>query len=1051
MYKISSPQINIAGLKSSGIWLFGVAGSALRRPLQLFRSYPNLFLLTATAFCALFTLSFSASAQTKPLINSTLNGTVIDAKTKATLPGAVVHIQGTTHEVITDEKGKFRFVTGQKFPYTLQVKYIGYNPAEVVANSETITVALQEAVNQLQDVVVVGYGTQKKKDVTGALSSVSAQQIQNTPAASFDKVLQGSVPGIQVTQSSGAPGASTTVRIRGGNSINGGNEPLYVIDGFPIYNDNGAVNTGALSGAPLNALSTINTSDIESMEVLKDASATAIYGSRGANGVIIVTTKRGKKGSNTISYDGFYGVQKTTRSIPLLNGSQWAQLSNDAFVNNGQAAPYTAAQVTAFGTGTNWQDAAFRTAPTQNHQLSISGGDEKTQYSISGNYVKQDGILQNTDFGRYSGRVNLDRNVTEHFKVGTSITGSRLTSNIAPESSVRDVLSLPPIVPVTSLFYGATGNPVTTLNLSTNQSITSRFISNFYGEYRFLESFTARVTIGTDVLNTKQNNYFPRNTYTGSLTNGAGAIGSQSATSWLNENTLNYKKTFGIHQIDAIVGYTYQSLASEGVLTRAQNFPNDQLGYTGLGSGSVPFLPVTSQADSKLSSYLGRINYTLDGKYLLTLTGRGDGSSRFGANKKWGFFPSAALAWNASEEDFIKNLKGISNLKFRLSAGATGNQQIGQYLSLAQLDPYSYVFGDNVITGYAPSRIANPNLGWETTYQYNGGIDAGFLNDRISFNFDLYYKKTKDLLLDIPVPETSGFYTSLQNIGQVENKGIELNLNTRNFTGKFNWTTNLVFALNRNKVLDLGNVQQFLPDGGTERNIRNPTIVQVGKPIGQFYGYKTNGVLQAADVGKVAVASGFTKAGDQRYVDINGDGVINSDGDRVVLGSAQPKFTGGVTNTFDFKGFDLTVFFQGVYGNSILNYNRADLETFTGNRQVSTAALDRWTPQNTNTNIPRANASASAVLLSDRFIEDGSYLRLKNVVFGYSLPASLINKIGVKRARVYVSAQNLVTFTKYSGYDPEVSRNEQSNLYSGIDFGNYPNYRSFIAGINLSF
>ncbi|MBE7179109.1 MAG: SusC/RagA family TonB-linked outer membrane protein, partial [Mucilaginibacter polytrichastri] len=624
---------------------------------------------------------------------------------------------------------------------------------------------------------------------TGSLASVSAQQIQNTPAASFDKVLQGSVPGVQVTQASGAPGAATSVRIRGGNSINGGNEPLYVIDGFPIYNDNATVNTGALSGAPLNALSTINTSDIESIEVLKDASATAIYGSRGANGVVIITTKRGKKGSNTVSYDGYYGTQKVTRTLPLLNAGQWAQLANDAFVNNGQAAPYTAAQIASLGQGTDWQNAAFRVAPTQSHQLNLSGGDEKTQYSISGNYLNQGGVLTNTDFERFSGRVNLDRTFNQHFKVGTSFTGSQVTSNIAPESTVRDVLSMPPVTPVDALFYGATGNPVNTLQLSTNEAITSRYLANFYGEYRFLKNLTARVTLGTDVLNTRQNNYFPRNTYTGSLTNGAGAIGTKNATSWLNENTLNYKNTFGRHQIDAIVGYSYQSLASDGVLSRAQNFPNDQLGYTGLGAGSVPFLPVISQDDAKLSSFLGRVNYSLDGKYLLTLTGRADGSSRFGANNKWGFFPSAAFAWNISEEDFLKDNTAISNWKLRLSAGATGNQQIGQYLSLAQLDAYSYVFGDVVTTGYAPSRIANPNLSWETTYQYNAGTDINFLKDRISLNLDLYYKKTTDLLLDIPVPETSGFYTSLQNIGEVENKGVELNMNTRNLTGDFRWTT----------------------------------------------------------------------------------------------------------------------------------------------------------------------------------------------------------------------------------------------------------------------
>lgn len=1004
-------------------------------------------------------LFFFAQTSPEPIINSTLTGKVIDGKTKVALSGATVHIKGTTHEVLTDNNGGFHFVTGQKLPYILIISFVGYQTLEIQADSKSIEIPLEEKHSQLNEVVVVGYGTQRKKDLTGSVASVPGVVLKQTPVTSFDKALQGTIPGVQVTQSSGQPGASATIRIRGGNSINGGNEPLYVIDGFPIYNDNADINPGALSGGKLNALSTINTSDIESIEVLKDASATAIYGSRGANGVVIITTKRGKAGTHLISYDGYYGTQSITKKIPVLNAKQWAEFSNDAFVNAGKPAPYTDAQIQAFGEGTNWQNESFRTAPMQSHQISATGGDDKTQYSISGNYFGQDGILLNTNFSRLSGRVNVDRKLTDNLKAGISFTGSRVKSNISPESTVRDVLSLNPTVPLIDsttgtykVFDGATGSPVATLKNVTNQSNVNRYISNIYVEYNFLKNFVARVTFGTDYIGTKQNNYYPRTTYTGLAVSGDGSIGTQNGNTWLNENTLSYKKSFNKHSLNVLAGYTYQASSTEGVTARSQNFPNDDLTYSGLNSGTVSFLPVPNKSDWKLASYLGRINYSFDSKYLFTLSGRADGSSKFGKNNKWAFFPSAAFAWNVSDEKFLQNVHEISNLKLRASAGITGNQQIGQYQSLAQLNPYSYIFADNLATGFAPSRIANPNLGWESTAQYDLGVDAALFNNRVSLTADFYYKKTNDLLLDMPVPETSGFYTSLQNIGTVENKGLEILLNTENFRGKFQWNTTVTFAINRNKVLDLGGVSYFLPDGGTERNIKNPTIVQVGKPVGQFYGYRTNGILQLKDdISKIPTASGFNKPGDQRFVDINNDGKINSDSDRVVLGTAQPKFIGGFTNVFNYKGFDLLVFIQGSYGNSILNYNKADLETYTGLREVGTDALNRWTPTNPTNDVPRANNSQSALLLSDRFVEDGSYLRLKNIVFGYSLPAAVLNKLHLKKLRVYVSAQNIATLTSYSGFDPEVSRQEQSTLYSGIDYGNYPNAKSFLVGLNLSF
>jgi TonB-dependent starch-binding outer membrane protein SusC len=993
-----------------------------------------------------------------------IEGVIKDDKSGELLIGATVLVKGTNNGAATDVDGKFTLTTSQAFPFSLVVNYVGYNAKEIEVYElpeEPLQLSLKNR-TLLDEVVVVGYGTQKKGDMTGAVSSISNIVIQQTPTSSFERVLQGTAPGVQVTQSSEQPGASMTVRIRGGNSLNGGNEPLYVIDGFPIYNDNSTINPGALSGASVNALATINPGDFESIEVLKDASATAIYGSRGANGVVLITTKRGKANETRLSYDAYYGGQQITKKLDLLNAQEWAQFKNDALANSGKTPLYTEEEIASLGKGTDWQSNSFRYSRTQNHQLTLAGGDDKTQYSISGGYLKQEGILLNTDFERLGSRVNIDRNFINNIKVGASLYGSRSKSNTADGNVVRYILTMAPTVPLKNEAtgeytlqspYGSFGNPVATLKNVTNQSVVTRLLPNFYGEYKFLENFKARITLGADILSTKQSNYYPRNTYTGAQTQGSGAVGSQFTNTWLNENTLSYNKTFnGIHNFDVIVGYSYQASESEGSVSKAQAFPNDALGTKGLSSGTVSFLPVINKADWKLSSWLGRINYSLDGKYLLTLTARADGSSRFGANKRWGFFPSAALGWNASEEEFIQNIQQVSHLKLRVSAGGTGNQQIGQYQSLSQLDPYKYILGNNLVNGYAPSRVPNENLGWETTYQYDAGIDIGLFDNRINLTFDAYYKKTVDLLLDRPLPETSGFYTALQNLGKVENKGIELLVNTENFTGPLKWNTTITYARNQSKILDLGGLSYFYPEGGGERNIQKPTIVRVGEPVGNFYGYQTDGIFQTGDdiENTPRVDQKNTKPGDRKFVDQNGDGIINQDGDRVILGNAQPKFIGSITNTFSYKNFDLSILLQGVYGNKILNYNRVDLETPTGFQQVSRELLERWTTENPSNSVPRA-VEVSALWLSDRYVEDGSFLRVKNVVLGYTLPESLSDKIKASKLRIYVSGQNLFTFTNYSGFDPEVSRNEQNNLYQGIDFGNYPNYKSYIVGLNLSF
>ncbi len=1008
-----------------------------------------------------------------PLINSRLEGIVTDSATHQPITGVVLRIKGVTHSVATGPDGRFVFVTGQKLPYTLVVSFIGYKTKEVYATGSPVVIQLSDKVSQLNDVVIVGYGTQKKSDITGSISIIPKDNLKQV-SSSVDNLLRGAAPGVQVTQSSGAPGASASVRIRGGNSITGGNEPLYVIDGFPVYNDNSTISSSAGSGAAVNALSTINPADIESIEVLKDASATAIYGSRGANGVIIVTTKKGKRGTNDVTYEGYYGTQKLSKEIPLLDGSQWAQLRNDIQTSSGQTPTFTTAQIAAFGQGTNWQDAAFRNAPVQSHELTLSGGDEKSRYNISGNYFDQQGILLNSDFKRYSLRYNYDRDISTKFHVGLNATTSYsitngAASNIASNALnspnvITNILTTPPVLPVKDAngnyvlnSYSTTpSNPIQDLLSIVNQTKVTRSLGNLFGEYTLAPGLKAKVSLGADLLNSKSNFYAPSYTGDGYSTLGYATVGSTTSNSWLNENTITYTKTIhNDHELNVLVGYTTQYFENESVTAGSKDFVSNITTYNSLQSGAQILTPTSNAYDWTLNSYLARINYSYAHKYNLTVSARADGSSRFGSGNKWGYFPSAGFSWNAGEENFIKSIPTISNLKLRLSAGETGNTQIGEYQSLALYSPFNYTFGSTQAVGLAQTQLANSNLKWEKTAQYDGGIDLGLLDNRINLTFDAYYKKTTNLLLDVPVPLSSGYSQSLQNIGAVSNKGIELGINTENInSGGFVWKTSLVYSLNRNKVLSLGSSEtSFFPTiPGTTLGVLQPEIIKVGLPLGTFWGYKTAGIFQnAAEIAQYPTlnSKANTKPGDVRYQDLNGDGVITT-ADKTNLGSVQPKFTGGLTNTFSYKSFDLVVFLQGSYGGKIYNALRQQLEITNLSQNAWAEVADRWTPTNPSNTIPRASNNPVAQM-SSQFIENDSYLRLKNLVLGYTLNNSLASKIHAKQLRLYVSAQNLVTWTKYTGYDPEVNSFEQNNTAQGIDYGAYPNYKTYLLGLSVTF
>jgi TonB-linked SusC/RagA family outer membrane protein len=1060
-------------------------------------AYKMTKLFALTGF--LLTIGFlSAKAQE----SNTITGQVLDSKTKAPIAGATIHLDGSTNTVTTDNKGDFQQTTYKKLPVTLFISFIGYQTQLVTVDSSNVsavTVQLKDAPNQLSDVVVVGYGTQRRKDVAGAVASVSKENLSR-PVTSADNLLQGTVSGVTVTQSSGQPGAASSIRIRGGNSLSFGNDPLYVIDGFIYYNNNSAVNTGSNPGVTVNALATINPSDIESIDVLKDASATAIYGSRGANGVVIITTKKGTKGSNNISYGGSYGIQQVDKKLSLMNGPQWASLYDDIY----KATPtlqtpggiITKAKIDSLGaTGqsADWQDAAIRTnAPVQNHQISIYGGDEKSRYAISGDYFKQQGIILNSDFERYSGRANYERNATDKLKISTSIFGSNSSEDkltgpfnaLNTGNGFTTLLGVSPLHPIynadgtyytkadpffsniNSTTQPYTTNPLQDVTKTINTTILTRFLGNFSAEYKLTRELILKVTAGADFLNAKQNYYAPNYTAspggpggnsTGAGVNGSASVGVSHSTSWLNENTLAYSHIFKEnHYLDLLAGYTIQEQNQESVVANADNFPTNAFTFNNLGYGT-PITNASSEQTNTIQSFLGRINYSYKHRYNVSITGREDGASVLGPDKKYGFFPSIGFSWNVSDESFFeKAAKVVNDLKLRVTAGQTGNANFAPYTAPSLVGgPYTYFFGNNLAQGLSSIQLGNPDLSWETTTQYDGGVDIGVFRNRILITADAYYKKTTNLFVSAGglVPLSTGYSSASENIGSLENKGIELSLTTDNIKAKdFDWKTTFLYATNANKVLSLGPSQSFQPTAATGQV--SPEIIKVGLPIGTFWGYSTDGLLTTADVygahpaPKLAGVSQQT--GDRKYVDINGDGVVNTN-DKHNLGNAQAKFTASLSNTFTYKGFDLSIFFQGSFGNKIFNLEQQQLEKTTTSGNVSAVLLDRYdSVRNPNGKYPKA-VNAPVVQVQDTYIEDGSYIRLKNVTLGYTFPKSIASKILAKQIRLYISAQNLLTITHYSGLDPEANYYDQNNLLPGVDAGVYPHYRTFLAGLNVTF
>lgn len=1045
-----------------------------------------------------------------------VRGTVMD-ESGMSVPGASIQVKGTTQGTITDFDGKFSLQVPDK-KSVIVVSFIGYATAEVkIDASKPMSIVLKEDTKVLDEVVIVGYQEVRKKDLTGAVSRVDMEGLLKTPSASFDQTLGGRIAGVNVSSGEGQPGGLMNIVIRGNNSLTQDNTPLYVIDGFPVEDPSVAA--------------TVNNSDIESIDLLKDASATAIYGARGANGVIVITTKKGKMGKPQLKYDGSFGVQHISNIIPMMDAYEFVKLQSELApeetsryyltqndINNdpildesGNPIRYTLdhyRNVPQY----DWQDEIFRTAWQQSHNISLMGGSEGIRYNASASYFDQDGVVLCSNFKRFQSRMNL--------VVRSGKWNSSLTANYSHSVQTGSSTSLYSSSGMNNLFYSVWGyrpvaytnerlealkdnaidnaidpssdyrfNPYMDLVNAYRKNYTNNLQLNGWISYEFMKGLKLKVSGGYtyDARNSDTFNN-SKTRYGSPISNdkvNASVTRSQRLT-WLNENILSYQTNIKKrHAINSFVGVTLQNSDYESYSTKTTNIPNEAMGIAGMNEG-IPAGNTSLKTSWSMMSFLGQIAYDYRSRYYATASFRADGSSKFSKKNRFGYFPSGSAAWSFGQEDFLKkNQKVISSGKLRLSWGLTGNNRVGEYdyyalLAMLKAKQGSYIsngsipsgvypFENNLTSiGMVPMSITNEDLRWETTEQWNIGLDLGFLEDRITFIFDWYYKTTRDLLLDAVLPQSTGFFSAMKNIGKVRNSGVEFTLNTVNIERNgFKWSTNFNISFNKNKVLELSENQDALLTAAYFDQTYNsqPTyIAKVGYPMGMMYGYIYEGTYKYDDFYKsgdtyvlrpgvptYAGEENKTEPGMQKYKDLNGDGVIDAS-DRTFIGRGQPIHTGGFTNDFVYKGFDLSIFFQWSYGNDIFNANRLFFENVNGKKNLNQFAsyADRWTPENPNSDIPKIKNAASNQVVSTRVIEDGSFLRLKTVTLGYTIPKKFIQRWRIANARVYVAGQNLWTLTRYSGYDPEVSIRSGA-LTPGLDYSAYPRAYAINFGINLGF
>ena len=1008
---------------------------------------------------------------------TTITGHIADARTGESLIGASV-VPKSSNELgaVTDIDGNFTLVTNVELPLTLSVQYVGYRPQEVDVYdaSEPVDIQLSDNASRLNEVVVIGYGEQKRLELTSAISSVGGDVLRQQNN-SVESALQGAVAGLNVTQTSGQPGAASIIRIRGGNSITGGNEPLYVIDGFIVYNDPASTRTGAkTSDATLDPLAFLNPADIESIEVLKDVSATAIYGTRGANGVIIITTKKGSHGRNNITYNATFGWSTIGKKLNFLNAQQWTDIWHELY-QNGELGYDLDNPTRSY----DWQSEALRTGFQQEHQLSFVGGDEISRYSISASYKNQNGILKGTGLTRYAGRVNYERNILKNLLVGVNanaafnkVTGvaDNSGSMFSPSPWVAAISHTPytsiynadgsynyaPTPTSVDIYNGRVGNPISDLENTKAETENTRVIGTGFAEFTVIPQLKLKASIGADISNTRQNYYAPSYTTGGLANNGYASVGQTKTTTWQTEYTATYSNVFKrVHSLTALLGYTAQHTDRSSVATTSYGFSNDATGYDNLGAAATTLPSVSSHYISTLQSWIGRVNYSFDSRYNASLTLRADGSSRFAKDHRWGWFPSLGLSWNIDREKWLHLGKSVDFIQLRASVGTVGNQEIGDYQFAANVVPRTVIINNQKATSYIIENKSNADLKWETTTSYNIGLSTGFFQNRLTVTLDAYYKKTKDLLLDVPIEQVTGFSTVLRNVGSVTNKGIELEVGGILIDNKkWKWNVNANIAHNKNEVTSLGDSEYFLPDFASVGTLQyiNPLIVKVGEPLGTFYGYRFKGIIQSdEDLTQLPSQTISTvEPGNPKFEDVNNDGVVNEQ-DRVVLGNIQPKFTYGFNTKVAYKNWDLFVSISGSYGNKLFNALACRLDRGNGYYYNPLAEVaDRWTPTHPSNTIQKAT-SATSIYADDRFVENASYLKFRNIQLGYTLPVPQITKDA--KLRLYVSLQNFFTITNYSGYDPEANRNgidETSALYQGVDYGAYPAAKTVLVGFNIT-
>ncbi|UFH56086.1 TonB-dependent receptor [Spirosoma sp. KNUC1025] len=985
-----------------------------------------------------------------------ISGRVTSAQDGQPIPGVNIVVKGTTNGVSTDANGNYSIAIPNQNAVLLLTS-IGLTSQEVtVGNRTVVNVQMQESVNELSQVVVTGYTTTQRKDISGSIASISPERFKEIPVTSLDQALQGQAAGVQVTQSSGTPGGGLTVRIRGATSISASNRPLFIVDGVPVAD--GALSDREFGGQTDNALALFNPNDIESMQVLKDASAKAIYGSRAANGVVLITTKRGKSNQKTaFTLDVQRGMTDVVRRPDLLNATELLTLQREAVTNAGQD-PDKLGLVKGVtdGVNTDWVDATLRKGIYQQYQLSTQGGNDRTQFYLSGSYRDEEGVQLNNRFTRYTGQLKFDHKATQKLSFGTNLTLSRALNKRVKGDNFLDgvysgaVKSLPYYSPYNEqgrLYGPADGanyagfpnfNPVGQALLPRFNVYTIKMLGGIYGEYEIIPNLRFRTKFSIDYNNITEDDYEPSTTAIGGYLSSVGGFGygtysNTNSSTFINTNTLNYSFILAEkHRFTAMAGFemlqhTYRLGSVQGRL-----FPSDDFTY--IRSAGIVDQGDGVVTNNGLISTFGEVNYAYNDKYLATLTTRYDGSSRFGQDRRFGIFPSGSVAWRISNEDFMQNFHALTDLKLRASYGFTGNERIGDYQFLGTWASATY----SGATGVGPAALANPLLQWERTREANIGLDASFFSGRLNVTIDAYDNMTDKLLFAQPIPQTTGFSTVQGNIGKVANRGVELTISTVNLNKAVQWKTDLNISHNENKVVELVSSEPIFR-GYQGNGVGGTNVILPGNPLGTFWGLKFLGVDPAT--------------GNAIYNDKNGDGRISPD-DGQVIGNAQPKLFGGLTNRVSWKGFDLSVFFQASYGNSILNFSNVTLLNSGADLQNNQTrqALKRWQKEGDITTVPKYEyLNTYNNYLSSRFLEDGSYLRLKNISFGYNFPKAWISKYKVSNARLYASAMNLWTLTRYSGPDPEVSTLDGSTSAQGIDFFTLPQIKTVLVGLSLSF